>query len=220
MDFLLSIMSIKEHPLVHFKALFCPYGKQILLRDYLSKTSISTTLTQKNALPAGFTLVELLVTLCALSIMLMVAIPSIQTMILNNRLTAGTDLLVNGLNYTRGAALSNGASVRICPFSAANSTTCGTDWSQGWVVITQPSSGAATLLQSQQNGAISPTIGANASSVTFDSHGLASSQTNFTLCDTRGNIFGRSVEVMATGFIQSGPTPGQAVWNNNALTCP
>ncbi|HHM0577239.1 TPA: type IV pre-pilin, partial [Legionella pneumophila] len=32
--------------------------------------------------------------------------------------------------------------------------------------------------------------------------------------------FARSAMVLATGFVQSGTTPGQAVWSNGALNCP
>lgn len=88
-------------------------------------------------------------------------------------------------------------------------------------MATQPSSGTATLLHSEQNA---PTTGllitANINSVTFDEHGLASNQSNFTLCDSRGSTYAQSVEVMATGFIQQGATPGVAIWNNGVLTCP
>lgn len=168
----------------------------------------------------GFTLVELVVTLCVFAILLVIAIPSFRTIILNNRLATSTDLLVADLNYTRGMALNNNANVRICPFSAPNSTTCGADWTSGWIVVTQPAVGTGILLKSQQNDNSGPTINSNLSSITFDSRGLASGQSNFSFCDSRGGTFAHSVEVMTTGFIQSGDTPGQAVWNNSSLNCP
>ena len=87
-------------------------------------------------------------------------------------------------------------------------------------MLTQPSTGAATLLQSQQFSPTDPSLSAPAAGVVFDSHGLATTQSNFTLCDTRGGTFARSVEVLATGFVQAGLTPGLAVWNNSVLTCP
>jgi len=180
---------------------------------------ISNLLAQK-AKNLGFTLVELMITLVVLAIMLTIAIPSFRTFISNNRLNTSADSLVNALNYTRSIALTNNGNVRICPFNAANSTACGNDWSTGWIVVTQPAVGAEVLLKSQENATAGPTITANNNTITFDSRGLASSSTNFSFCDNRGGNFARSVQVMTTGYIQSGDRPGQAVWNNNAINCP
>lgn len=168
----------------------------------------------------GFTLIELLVTLSAVSILLIFAIPSFRTMLLNNRLAANMDLLVKDLNYARVTALNHHSTIQICPLNALNSPICGTNWTNGWIVTTQPTNGTATLLRSQQNNAKGQTIVANVTTIAFSSRGLTANQSNFTLCDSRGHASARSVEVMATGFIQSGPTPGTAVWNNAALTCP
>lgn len=168
----------------------------------------------------GFTLIELMIALCVLAILITVAIPSFRTFILNNRLATSADSLVNALNYARAIALNNNEDVVVCPFSAPNSLTCGADWSSGWIVATQPPFGTGILLKSEQNNAVGPTISANGTSITFDERGLANSQTNFTFCDTRGGTFAHSVEVMTTGFIQSGAVRGQAVWNNAALACP
>ncbi|RUR04061.1 GspH/FimT family pseudopilin [Legionella sp. km772] len=79
---------------------------------------------------------------------------------------------------------------------------------------------SGVLLKSQQNTTGVTTIGANNTSITFNSRGLASNQTNFRFCDNRGGNFARSVEVLTTGYIQSGDTPGRAVWNNTAINCP
>lgn len=141
-------------------------------------------------------------------------------MLLNNRLTANTDAFVNALNYARSTALFQAVNVAVCPLGALNSTTCGGDWSAGWIIVTQPASGANTLLKSQQNLATDPTLSGNVASVVFDAHGLATTQSNFKLCDNRGGSFARSVQVLATGFVQSGNVVGQAVWDNSALSCP
>lgn len=168
----------------------------------------------------AFTLIELLVTLSVLAILLMVAIPSFQTMILNSRLSSNVDTFVNALNYARSTALSQAMNVKVCPLSAPGSSTCGADWTTGWIVVTEPSSGVETLIKNQQSTSNDPKLSANVSSIIFDPHGLSTTQSNFTLCDSRGSTYARSIEVLATGYIQTGATPGQAVWNNGALACP
>jgi type IV fimbrial biogenesis protein FimT len=168
----------------------------------------------------GFTLIELLVTLSVFAIILTLIVPSLQTMILNNRLTSNLDSLVSSLNYARSVALEQGVNVRVCPLGTPGSTNCGNNWNSGWIVVTQPALGVATLLNSHQTSTNDPDISANVNSVLFDPHGLSTTQSNFSVCDSRGNSHARSAMVLATGFVQSGQTPGQAVWNNGAINCP
>lgn len=169
---------------------------------------------------SAFTLIELLVALLVTAIVLMVAVPSFQTTLMNGKLSASTNALVNALNFARSKALYQASNMIVCPFSSAGSTTCGGSWRSGWIVVSVPASGASTLLLSQQYSSTDPTLSSNIASVTFDAHGLATTQSNFKLCDSRGGAYARSVQVQATGFIQVGSTPGQAAWDNTALTCP
>ncbi|KTD74296.1 GspH/FimT family protein [Legionella tucsonensis] len=168
----------------------------------------------------AFTLVELLVTLLVLCVALVLAVPFLNNILMNNRQTAYTDMFVNALNYARNSALSGSMNIMVCPFVAAQSTTCGGNWSAGWIVVTQPTVGTITLLQSQQLSPSDPVLSGNVASVVFDPHGVTTSPSNFKFCDRRGGAFARSIEVLATGYVQSSTTPGQAVWDNSTLTCP
>ncbi|MFY7698147.1 MAG: GspH/FimT family pseudopilin [Legionella sp.] len=168
----------------------------------------------------GFTLIELLIAICIFLILTLIAVPSFNKQILDSRLTANVHSLVNSLHYARNLALNNNTTITICPFSANNSVQCGNDWTNGWIVITQPSSDAPTLLKSEQNLSEQITVKSLATRITFNSQGVVGSQSNFTLCDTRGSQFARSLTIMASGFIQSGNVPGQSVWNSAPLTCP
>ncbi|WP_083501338.1 GspH/FimT family pseudopilin [Legionella quateirensis] len=197
-----------------------PLSIQTELQSYKKKYRTPIKRSKSRSCLAAFTLVELLVTLCVLSILLMVAIPAFRTMVLNNRLASNTDSLVNALNYARSTALNQAMTIKVCPLGSPGSTTCGADWSSGWIIVTQPTSGAATLLKSQQSTNVDPTLTGNTTEVLFDRYGLSTTQSNFTLCDNRGGTFAHSVEVLATGYVQTGTTPGQAVWNNGSLTCP
>lgn len=155
-----------------------------------------------------------------LSIFLTFAIPSMTSFLMNNKIRAATDLWINSLNYARNTALTLSVPVVVCPFSAAGSMNCGSSWSSGWIVYTQPSSGTGTLLQTQQTVINTPVLSGSPVKLTFDTHGLTSTGGNYTICDKRGASFALSAQVLATGFIQSGPTPGTAVWDNSNLACP
>lgn len=163
-------------------------------------------------------MVELLVTIAIAAIFMSLAAPSFQTMLLNNRIAAQTDELTNTLNFARNTALSQSATVQVCPLGAANSSTCGNDWGLGWIVVSDPS-GIPVLLQSKRSKAEGPVVSSTANA-TFDARGLSTTPSNFSICDSRGTNFGRSAQVIATGFVQVGDTPGTAVWGTPALSCP
>ncbi|MBL7480401.1 GspH/FimT family pseudopilin [Legionella bononiensis] len=214
-------MAIKNaNNVVLFRVCVIPLSIQNELQPFKKKFRTPFKQTRSRSCLAAFTLIELLVTLLVLSILLMVAIPAFRTMVLNNRLASNTDSLVNALNYARSTALNQAMTIKVCPLGSPGSTTCGADWSAGWIIVTQPTSGTAALLKSQQSSNTDPTLSANTTEVVFDRYGLSTTQSNFTLCDNRGGTFARSVEVLATGYVQTGTTPGQAVWNNGSLTCP
>lgn len=168
----------------------------------------------------GFTLVELLVAVTVLTILFVFALPSFQDMILNNRVLAQRNALTSSLNYARNTALSQNANVIACPYGGANSTTCGGNWQSGWIVVSQPVTGAPVLLFSNAAGPNDPTLSSTAGTVTFDTRGIATTQSNFKICDQRGGSFAQSVQVLPTGFVQSGATMGSAVWDGTGLGCP
>lgn len=168
----------------------------------------------------GFTLIELLVTIAIAAIFLTLAVPSFTSMVMNNRLTAATDGLTAALNYARNTALSGAITVEVCPIGTLNSTTCGTSWANGWIVVSNPS-GTPTLLQSRQLAASGPVLSSSAGSVLFDPRGLSTTTASFKVCDSRGASYARSVQIpFVTGLVQVGATPGQVAYGTTALTCP
>jgi type IV fimbrial biogenesis protein FimT len=175
----------------------------------------------------GFTLIELMVTIAIAAILIAMAVPSFQSMLVNNRMSAATNGLFNALNYARNAALTGNTTVLVCPVGAFGSTACGANWPSGWMAV---NTGVAPplLLQSWTLAANAPalTSPSGTASVTFNSRGITSGNAaNFKLCDSRGANYARSLQVMATGLVQVSPTGGAgltngtAVWGG-ALTCP
>jgi type IV fimbrial biogenesis protein FimT len=84
---------------------------------------------------AGFTLLELMITLTVAAIIISIGVPSFSSFIANTRATTYTNDLVLALNLARGEATRRGVPVRAC--SSTDATTCnGTDdWSTGWIVL-------------------------------------------------------------------------------------
>ena len=174
----------------------------------------------------GITLVELLVTMSVLTIVLSLAMPTFRDMLMNSRILTHKDALFNALNYARNTALKQNINMQTCPIGATGSTACGANWQAGWIIITQPPTGAPVLLQAYLAGpndpqlSMVPIAGVTPTAVTFDSRGLATTQANFKLCDNRGGSFAQSLVVLPTGFVQSASAIGTAAWDGSALTCP
>jgi len=74
----------------------------------------------------AFTLIELLVTLAVISILMMVALPSVRYVILNNKIASRTNAFVNTLNYARNEAITRNIAITIEPLDG--------DWQHGWQV--------------------------------------------------------------------------------------
>lgn len=83
---------------------------------------------------AGFTIIEMMVAVTVLGILSVVALPSLQGLIANQRVRNVTTDLMASLMFARSEAIKRNAQINIVPN--------GGDWSTGWTVQT---TGGATL---------------------------------------------------------------------------
>lgn len=177
---------------------------------------------------AGFTLIELLFTLTVAGILVGLAGPSFKTTIQNNRLvTQGNDLL-GALIYARSEAVELNSTVTVC--ASSDGATClgtGSSWATGWVIGyipqgTTTTNTVYTVLRSHPavtNGnSLNSDLGA---SLSFLSTGMlnGASHGTFTLCDSRGSTYGRSLYLMQSGQARLSPTPGLQVGNAAITSC-
>ncbi|MDS4028013.1 MAG: GspH/FimT family protein [Candidatus Contendobacter sp.] len=93
---------------------------------------------------AGFTLIELIVTVAVVAVLLTVGVPELRETINNNRLTANANAFVAAMNLARSEAIKRNVRVTLC--KSANGLCCVTGGSsgyeQGWIVFADPNGDA------------------------------------------------------------------------------
>lgn len=168
---------------------------------------------------AGFTLLELMITLTVASILLMVGVPSFQEFGRRHTLTAATNDLVADLHLARSEALKRRAVVTLCKSATLQNCTTSGGWEQGWMLF----SDADTLGNVDKNDLILrthvPATGGNATirgdaafrdRLSFQGSGLlVQNAGTFILCNSSVKTFttdkgkARAVTVSKAGRIRS-----------------
>ena len=173
-------------------------------------------LTRSNSRSQGFTLIELLVTVAILAIVAVIAAPSLQNFVLNNRIRAQAAALTSSLAFARTEAITRGTRVVTCPGSASGCN--GTQWESGWVVFVDTNNDAVLDVDEIQlelhvaldgNNTLRGTTDVR-DYVSFNYDGRAqhvngdAQSGTFVLCDQRDPVdHARTIKVLATGHIRT-----------------
>ena len=116
---------------------------------------------------AGFTLIELMVTVSVLAILAALSAPSFRTLLTGLRVSSTAYALVSDLSVARNEAVKRGVNVQLSP----NITS---DWTQGWSVsIASP----ATTIRQQGGSGNGVTFSSSPASITFGADGRSTSTT-------------------------------------------
>jgi type IV fimbrial biogenesis protein FimT len=174
------------------------------------------------ATQAGFTLMELMVTIVCAGILFSLALPSFRTLLQNDQQWSTQTQLVMSLNAARSEAIKQDVtnSVQVC--SSVDGKTCGGTWSQGWIVLNSADPvNPPTVIQSVGAAPAGTTVSAIPNlPVTFQSNGTTTgAAVGFTVCDARGAAQARYLQVNAMGRVVASPWVGKDL-NQAALVCP
>ena len=157
----------------------------------------------------GFTLVELMVTIAIAAILLMIAVPSFQHLILSNRLTTSATALVDAINTARMDAIKLNATTQFCGsttttnIGGANDTLLGPACGKqaGAVYALPQSATSASQVRATPPGIASPVryTSAGVAAVRFSGQGFGYAPSTGSNAPYTGNI-----AIVCTSQLSSG----------------
>lgn len=165
---------------------------------------------------AGFSLIELMVTMFVALVLIGIGVPSFSTAMKNNRLSKNTNELLTHLMRARSEAIKRGRPVLIC---AANSNCNSAQWESGWVMFEDSDengdydSGEEIILAQQALARNKIRLAAlNQSKVGFTGRGSPASSNfgHFSICDDRADA-GNKINITISGRTYS---------NEDSSACP
>ncbi len=168
---------------------------------------------------SGFTIPEILITLGIIAIILSTAVPSISTMVKDNRLATTINRVVADIHFARSEAAKRDVRVILCRSASPNaaSPTCsGTTqlWNSGYIIFADDgnysnnvyNSGIDTLLRRGQPalpGVKMRTSWSWNNNLEINPNGSTNeggATAIMSICDDRGDTQGRQIQVAANGI--------------------
>lgn len=162
----------------------------------------------------GFTLVELIVTIAVAAILVTVAVPSFRVFVQNSRISTQTNDLISDISLARSEAIKSGANASLCTSTVGTSCDGGGSWTIGRLAWTDTNNnnaldaGEIRRFRELATGGNTLYISVATDPLTFTNRGAPSGggALIFSVCDSRGNTFGRDVTINPLGQARaSGP---------------
>ncbi len=163
----------------------------------------------------GFTLIELMVSLTVAGTLLITAVPALGQFIQNNRIKSQAFELFNAIHRARSEAVKRKIPVVLCRSAdpTAAPPSCGgaaNTWSSGWFVFASNDGNTSFDAASDSVIGVGTGLAANVSiktnaaadaNVVFNRDGTmaAGGTARFAICDSRGEPYGRQINVASIG---------------------
>lgn len=154
---------------------------------------------------AGFTLVELLITIAIAAILLAIGAPALTSFLADQAAAGNADEFAAAVRYARTEAMKRGRDVTMCASTdpAADAPACdANDWMTGWAITVPPNS---TVLRVQNAlRAMDARSAADATTLTFAPNGLVTAGSGtYTFVPIGGDLGKqRVVQVASTGRVR------------------
>lgn len=170
----------------------------------------------------GFTLVELAAALTVIGILLAVAVPSMQGILLDARRTRTLNSLLHSLHAARVESIRTSAEAVVCPTDGSDHCMDSVaNWNRGWMVFVNadgdapPSRDDDERIVARYEYADSGTLVANRAQFSYRPHARRATAGTLVYCDRRGPSAARAVIVSYTGR----PRIASETASGDALAC-
>lgn len=159
---------------------------------------------------AGFTLIELIVSMAIAAIVLSVGVPTFRGVMLDGGMASNANRFVASINLARSSAVRHQRDATICASADYNAATptCGggNDWSNGWIVYVDKDRDGAVdadevLTVTEPMNANTTFSSSTVGSFTYDARGFVDNADTIDLCDNRSGETGRRVRVNGAGRV-------------------
>ncbi|MFZ5592965.1 MAG: GspH/FimT family pseudopilin [Pseudomonadota bacterium] len=155
---------------------------------------------------SAFTLTETLVVLAIVAIIATIASPSLQNLLMDNRMTTRVNDFVTHLNLARSEAIHRHQRVVLCPSADQTNCASGSDWHAGWIIFvdnntnrTHENNEEILRMETAQHQGFKITSGNHHPVVFQPEGGSGGANDTFTFCDTRGAAKARAIVLSNTG---------------------
>ena len=164
----------------------------------------------------GLTVLELIIILAAIAVVVLISVPGSSMLMGKYNMGKTTEDLMESLQTARYEAMRRHSIVRVCPSSTGRFCRRDGDWSQGWLIFSDGNGDGVVqdieLLDAYDAPPATILIipeGAVQNMASFDVSGLAEDPESqggvYHLCDLRGNIKSRLVNINNDGWIEMIP---------------
>lgn len=157
----------------------------------------------------GFTVMEGLIVLCLITIVATIGVPTLRTLLVNNRLSIVTNELVGSLHAARQTALNANEDAVVCPLRDVEHCGAVNEWFRGWLVFADRNSNgvrdnAEQIIQVVQRSEPIRISASRKLPIVYRADGMAEgSNTTLTVCDMRAGSRARKVIVSNTGRVRT-----------------
>lgn len=171
----------------------------------------------------GVTLIELMVTVSIVAIILTAVSPSIQSILIKNRIVSEINEISSIVQYARHQAIDEQTLVTVCP--SADYVNCSTNWNNAKMVFIDSNAdgivnGTEVLIVAIEAASDTSVITSSESTIIFEETGQASQASEILLCDkSKTAEYARSLSITPQGRVKmSTDSDKNGIYENAAGT--
>lgn len=162
----------------------------------------------------GFTIIEIMLVIVLMAVMILLAAPSMRTMVISNQIRSFNSSLLNDMALSRSESSRRSQRVVMCPSNDQNSCTAGSAWTEGWIAFIDADSNGTRntggtsepILRVKDSAPTSIQVSAvGVTDIRFRSIGVVDAARTITICpsSTGTGVAGRQISITTLGRVQS-----------------